>query len=242
MTDAAPSRDHKRVPRHIGIIMDGNGRWATSRGRSRHAGHRAGVENIRPIIRAAADMGIEFLSLYAFSTENWRRPTLEVQGLMLLLGEFLDREVDNLVRENVRILHLGTLSGIAPQLADKIRSAIDRTKGCTRITLCVAFNYSGRQDIVNAMKSIIESGVPADSITEAVVSQYLSSNGVPDLDLIIRTSGEWRLSNFMIWEAAYSEYWPTQVYWPDFTPELLQQAVEDYGKRDRRYGGIGTKP
>ncbi|MFM2031958.1 MAG: hypothetical protein RLZZ297_723 [Chloroflexota bacterium] len=242
MTDAAAGHETKRMPRHIGIIMDGNGRWATAQGRSRHAGHRAGVENIRPIIRAAADLGVDFLSLYAFSTENWRRPTLEIQGLMLLLGEFLDREVENLVHENVRIQHLGTLAGIAPHLADKIRSAIARTAHCTRITLCVAFNYSGRQDIVNAVKAIIADGIPADAITEHVVSQHLSSNGVPDLDLIIRTSGEWRLSNFMIWEAAYSEYWPTPVFWPDFTPELLQQAVEDYGKRDRRYGGIGTKP
>ena len=241
MTAETPSSAHPRIPLHIGIIMDGNGRWAAQKGRSRHAGHRAGVENIQPIIRAAADMGIKYLSLYAFSTENWRRPSLEVQGLMLLLGEFLDREVDTLIKENVRIQHLGSLDGIAPQLAEKIRYSVARTAHCDRITLCVAFNYSGRQDIVNAVKSIINSGVSAEGVTEQLVSAHLSSQGVPDLDLIIRTSGEWRLSNFMIWEAAYSEYWPTQVYWPDFTPQLLQQAIDDYGKRDRRYGGIGSK-
>ena len=241
MTDATASTDNQRIPRHIGIIMDGNGRWATQKGRSRHAGHRAGVENIQPIIRAAADMGVKFLSLYAFSTENWRRPSLEVQGLMMLLGEFLDREVDTLIKENVRIQHLGSLTGIVPHLADKIRHSVARTAHCTRITLCVAFNYSGRQDIVNAVKSILASGASADDVTEQRISEHLSSHGVPDLDLIIRTSGEWRLSNFMIWEAAYSEYWPTQVYWPDFTPQLLQQAIDDYGKRDRRYGGVGSK-
>jgi undecaprenyl diphosphate synthase len=186
-------------------------------------------------------MGVKYLSLYAFSTENWRRPSLEIQGLMMLLGEFLDREVDTLIKENVRIQHLGSLTGITPHLADKIRHSVARTSHCTRITLCVAFNYSGRQDIVNAVKSILASGVSEADVSEQLISEHLSSNGVPDLDLIIRTSGEWRLSNFMIWEAAYSEYWPTQVYWPDFTPQLLQQAIDDYGKRDRRYGGIGSK-
>lgn len=237
-TDApTPSQ---RIPRHIAIIMDGNGRWAKQHGLSRHAGHRAGVENIRPIIRAAADMGVSFLSLYAFSTENWRRPTLEVQGLMTLLGEFLDREIDNLAKEGVRVHHLGTFEGIAPHLVKKIQQAVERTRHGTKITLCVAFNYGGRHDIVSAVKQIVASGVPSSDINEALIAAHLSSHGIPDPDFIVRTSGEWRLSNFLIWEAAYSEYWTTPVYWPDFTPQLLQQAIEDYGKRDRRYGGLST--
>jgi undecaprenyl diphosphate synthase len=235
MNDATAS---PKLPRHIGIIMDGNGRWAKGRGASRHEGHRAGVENIRPIIRATADFGVPYLSLYAFSTENWRRPSLEVQGLMTLLGEFLDREVDNLIKENVRIRHLGSFDGISSHLAHKINQAVARTQHCTRITLGVAFNYGGRQDIVSAVRQIVANGTPASQITEELISQHLSSHDIPDPDFIIRTSGEWRLSNFLIWEAAYSEYWTTPVFWPDFTPQHLQQAIDDYGKRDRRYGGL----
>lgn len=241
MSDATTSQPTSAAPRHIAIIMDGNGRWAKQRGLSRHAGHRAGVENIRQIIRAAADIGVQFLTLYAFSTENWRRPSLEVQGLMTLLGEFLDREVDNLLKENVRIVHLGTFDGVMPHLAEKIRHAVARTSHCTRITLAVAFNYGGRNDIVHAIQAIVASGVPASAINEAMVSAHLSTRGIPDPDFIIRTSGEWRLSNFLIWEAAYSEYWTSPVFWPDFTPELLQQAVNDYAKRDRRFGGLTSK-
>lgn len=235
MNDATAS---PKLPRHIGIIMDGNGRWAKSRGALRHDGHRAGVENIRPIIRATADIGVPYLSLYAFSTENWRRPSLEVQGLMTLLGEFLDREVDNLINENVRIRHLGSYEGISQHLANKINQAVARTQHCTRITLAVAFNYGGRQDIVNAVRQIVANGTPANQITEELIAQHLSSHDIPDPDFIIRTSGEWRLSNFLIWEAAYSEYWTTPIYWPDFTPQHLQQAIDDYAKRDRRYGGL----
>lgn len=241
MSDTTTPPQTSVAPHHIAIIMDGNGRWAKQRGQSRHAGHRAGVENIRPIIRAAADLGVQVLTLYAFSTENWRRPSLEVQGLMTILSEFLDREVDNLRNENVRIVHLGTFDGVLPHLADKIRHAVASTSHCTRITLAVAFNYGGRNDIVNAVRAIVASGVPADAITEALISDHLSTRGIPDPDFIIRTSGEWRLSNFLIWEAAYSEYWTCPVFWPDFTPALLQQAITDYAKRDRRFGGVTTK-
>lgn len=242
MSDSTTSHQASGAPRHIAIIMDGNGRWAKQHGQSRHAGHRAGVENIRPIIRAAADLGVQYLTLYAFSTENWRRPSLEVQGLMTILGEFLDREVDNLRNENVRIMHLGTFDGVMPHLAEKIRHAVKSTSHCTRITLAVAFNYGGRNDIVNAVRAIVASGVPAAQVSEAMISEHLSTHHIPDPDFIIRTSGEWRLSNFLIWEAAYSEYWTCPVFWPDFTPELLQQAVNDYGKRDRRFGGLTSKP
>jgi undecaprenyl diphosphate synthase len=157
---------------------------------------------------------------------------------MTLLGEFLDREVDNLIKENVRIRHLGNYEGISNHLAHKIRQAVARTQHCTRITLGVAFNYGGRQDIVNAVRQIVADGTPANQITEELISQHLSSHDIPDPDFIIRTSGEWRLSNFLIWEAAYSEYWTTPVFWPDFTPQHLQQAIDDYAKRDRRYGGL----
>lgn len=242
MNDVTAHQSTTHLPKHIAIIMDGNGRWAKQHGKLRHAGHRAGVENLRPIIRATADLGVPYLTLYAFSTENWRRPSLEVQGLMSLLAEFLDHEVENLKNEDVRINHLGSFAGINPHLAEKISQAVARTRDCKRITLSVAFNYGGRQDIVTAVKQIVASGISPEAVTEELISAHLSTNNIPDPDFIIRTSGEWRLSNFLIWEAAYSEYWTTPVFWPDFTPQLLMQAIADYGNRDRRFGGLNAKP
>jgi undecaprenyl diphosphate synthase len=227
-----------RVPRHIAIIMDGNGRWARKRNLPRLAGHRAGTENIRRIVTECAQQGVRYLTLYAFSTENWSRPSAEVDGLMLILSEFIDRETSNLNREGAQIRHLGRLDTLSAGLQRKIRSAIDVTRHNQRITLAVAFNYGGRIDIVDAVRELVASGVAPDQITEEAISEHLSTRGMPDPDLIIRTSGEWRLSNFLIWQAAYSEYWTTPVYWPDFSPEHLRQAIEDYGQRERRFGGL----
>ncbi|MFQ3631805.1 isoprenyl transferase [Roseiflexus sp.] len=230
-----------RIPRHIAIIMDGNGRWARQRHLPRLAGHRAGTENIRRIVTECAQQGVQYLTLYAFSTENWSRPSAEVDGLMRILSDFIDRETINLHREGARLRHLGRLDNISAELRQKILDAIELTRHNARITLAVAFNYGGRADIVDAVRELIALGVKADDVTEAMISDHLSTRGMPDPDLIIRTSGEWRLSNFLIWQAAYSEYWTTPVYWPDFSPEHLRQAIDDYGQRERRFGGLSEE-
>lgn len=230
-----------RVPRHIAIIMDGNGRWARHRHLPRLAGHRAGTENIRRIVTECAAQGVKYLTLYAFSTENWSRPSAEVDGLMAILGDFIDRETVNLHREGAQLRHLGRLEHISAALQRKIADAIEMTRDNTRITLAVAFNYGGRADIVDAVRELVARGTPLDQITEESIGDHLSTHGMPDPDLIIRTSGEWRLSNFLIWQAAYSEYWTTPVYWPDFSPEHLRQAIDDYGQRERRFGGLSEE-
>lgn len=230
-----------RVPQHIAIIMDGNGRWARQRHLPRLAGHRAGTENIRRIVTECAEQGVQYLTLYAFSTENWSRPSAEVDGLMRILSDFIDRETINLHREGARLRHLGRLENISAELRQKILDAIELTRHNTRITLAVAFNYGGRADIVDAVRELIALGVKPEDVNEALISDHLSTRGMPDPDLIIRTSGEWRLSNFLIWQAAYSEYWTTPVYWPDFSPEHLRQAIYDYGQRERRFGGLSEE-
>ncbi len=230
-----------RIPRHIAIIMDGNGRWARQRHLPRLAGHRAGTENIRRIVTECAEQGVHYLTLYAFSTENWSRPSAEVDGLMRILSDFIDRETINLHREGARLRHLGRLDNISAELRQKILDAIELTRHNSRITLAVAFNYGGRADIVDAVRELIALGVKADEVTEEMINDHLSTRGMPDPDLIIRTSGEWRLSNFLIWQAAYSEYWTTPVYWPDFSPEHLRQAIYDYGQRERRFGGLSEE-
>ncbi len=227
-----------RVPYHVGIIMDGNGRWAQARGLPRLAGHRAGTENIRRILRGAKELGIQVLTIYAFSTENWSRPPDEVQGLMNLLGQFIQREVKDLHANDVRILHSGRLEGINPKLQQQIQSVLLLTCNNQTITLNVALNYGGRAEIVDAVRHIIRDGHPADAVTEDLISQYLYTGGLPDPDLIIRTGGEWRLSNFLIWQAAYAEYYATPTYWPDFSEDDLAAALEVYSHRDRRFGKI----
>lgn len=234
--EAAP-----RIPQHIAIIMDGNGRWAKQRGLPRLVGHRAGTENIRRIVTECVEQGVRYLTLYAFSTENWSRPSREVDGLMRILSEFIDRETDNLDREGAQIRHLGRFEGVSEALQRKIISAVEQTRHNNRITLAVAFNYGGRSDIVDAVRSLLAEGVSPNEITEQSISEHLSTRGMPDPDLIIRTSGEWRLSNFLIWQAAYSEYWTTPIYWPDFGPDQLRQAISDYGQRERRFGGLSNQ-
>lgn len=229
------------VPRHIAIIMDGNGRWAKRRGLPRLAGHRAGTENIRRIVTECTEQGVRYLTLYAFSTENWSRPSAEVDGLMRILSEVIGRETDNLHRQGAQIRHLGRMEGISDNLQRKIRDAVELTRNNTRVTVAIAFNYGGRADIVDAVRSLIQKEVDPSDITEQLIADHLSTKGMPDPDLIIRTAGEWRLSNFLIWQAAYSEYWTTSDFWPDFGPEHLRKAIHDFGRRERRFGGLSDE-
>ncbi|MCS7251779.1 MAG: isoprenyl transferase [Anaerolineae bacterium] len=230
-----------KIPTHIAIIMDGNGRWAKARGLPRLAGHRAGTENLRQVIEACADLGVRILTIYAFSTENWRRPPDEVYGLFDILEEMIDRELDSLDRNGVQIRHLGTMEGVPERLQQKIRTAIERTRGNSQLILCVAFNYGGRQEIVEAVRRMIADGLPPEAVDESIISRYLYTAGLPDPDLIIRTSGEMRLSNFLLWQAAYSEFYVTPVYWPDFDREELLKAIEAYSRRERRFGQISEQ-
>jgi len=226
------------VPTHVGIIMDGNGRWANRRGLPRLAGHNAGTENVRRITIACADAGVEVLTIYAFSTENWRRPADEVFGLMRLLAQRIDKEAAELHRNNVRIRHVGSLEGIQPRLADRVKAAVKLTAQNTGLVLNVAFNYGGRQEIARAVQKSIASGVAPEEITEEVIDRHLDTAGLPDLDLVIRTGGEMRLSNFLLWQAAYAEYYSTPICWPDFGREELYQAFAEFGRRARRFGGL----
>jgi len=218
--------------------MDGNGRWAKARGLPRLAGHRAGTENIRPVLEGCVEFGVPMLTLWAFSTENWRRPPAEVQGLVRLLGETIDRELNELHREGVRLNHIGRLDRLPTRLRKRVQEAIELTQHNTRITLNVAFDYGGRDEIVHAVKRIIEDKVPAEDVNEDLISHYLYTAGLPDPDLIIRTSGEFRTSNFMIWQAAYAEYHITSTYWPDFGANELYVALKNYASRDRRFGAV----
>lgn len=225
-----------KLPKHVAIIMDGNGRWATSRGLPRTEGHRHGTENLRRIIRASVEFGVEILTIYAFSTENWGRPRREVQLLMRILESVIDRELNELDSEGVQIRHIGRLEEVSPHLQRKIRQACEKTRHNTRLILNVAFNYGGRDEIVHAIKGIIEAGIRPEDVTEEVVSSYLYTSGLPDPELIIRTSGELRISNFLIWQGSYAEYYLTSVYWPDFDKEEYRAALLDFSKRRRRFG------
>jgi undecaprenyl diphosphate synthase len=228
----------KHIPGHVAIIMDGNGRWAEERGLPRLAGHRAGTENIRRVLECFDDYGVKCLTLFVFSTENWSRPHAEVQGLMNLLGETIDREIAKLHEDGVRLIHLGSLDRLPRELQQKIKEAVRLTGNNTSATLCTAINYGGRAEIVEAIKRIIGDGTPPGKINEALVSDYLYTASLPDPDLIIRTGGEMRLSNFLIWQAAYSEYYTTPALWPDFGPEEIAKALNAYSQRERRFGGV----
>lgn len=224
------------VPTHVAIIMDGNGRWARKRKLPRQAGHRAGAENLRRIIRAAVEFGIEILTIYAFSTENWQRPKTEVQGLMKIFARVLDQEIYELHAQGVCLHHLGDLSGVEPKLQEKVRRALELTKHNKRLILNVAFNYGGRAEILHAVRQMLADQIKPEELTEELFSSYLFTSGLPDPDLVIRTSGELRTSNFLIWQAAYAEYYPTPAFWPDFGPEELYEAIVAYNQRERRFG------
>lgn len=228
------------VPVHVAIIMDGNGRWAAERGLPRTAGHRAGTENVRKIVEACVECGVKVLTLYAFSTENWQRPCDEIEGLFAILSEVIDREAQELCEKGVCIRHLGTVDHVPASLAARIRKVVQATSENRRLILNVAFNYGGRAEIVRAVQRIVAQGVAPEGIDDELISANLDTSGLPDPDLIIRTAGELRLSNFLLWQAAYAEYWSTDVYWPDFDVEKFKEALSEYGRRRRRFGGLSA--
>jgi undecaprenyl diphosphate synthase len=226
----------KYLPRHVGIIMDGNGRWARQRGLPRLAGHQAGTENIRRVLRASVEYGIKTLTIYAFSTENWQRPQEEVQGLFGILERVIKREVKELHAEGVQIRHIGRLEGLPKRLREQVLQALELTKNNERLILNVAFNYGGRAEILDAVRRIVADGLQPEQIDEETFNSYLYTSGQPDPDLIIRTSGELRVSNFLIWQGAYAEYYVTPTLWPDFDADELYQALLAYSQRERRFG------
>jgi undecaprenyl diphosphate synthase len=218
--------------------MDGNGRWARARGLPRLAGHRAGTENIRRVLEATVEFGVKVLTIYAFSTENWGRPGDEVSGLMTILEQTIQREVPELHKTGVQLRHLGRLEGLAPRLQQAVREAIELTKNNDRLILNVAFNYGGRAEILDAVRRMLAEHVDSAAVTEELFAHYLYTNGLPDPDLIIRTAGEMRLSNYLIWQAAYAEYYSTPTYWPDFDQAELYQALLAFSQRARRFGKL----
>lgn len=233
---------HENIPGHIAIIMDGNGRWAKRRGLPRVAGHHAGMKAIKRITIAANDMGVKVLTLYSFSTENWKRPPEEVEFLMKLPQEFLALEIDELVKKNVQVRMMGWKDNVPEHTLAAVEEAIERTKHNTGLILNFAFNYGSRLEMVAAIQKLAEAvrigSIRPDEITEEDVSSCLLTAGLPDPDMIIRTSGEIRISNFMLWQMAYAELWFTDVFWPDFDEAMFNQAVSEYQRRARRYGGI----
>jgi undecaprenyl diphosphate synthase len=227
-----------KIPGHVAIIMDGNGRWAKQRGLPRTEGHRAGTENMRPVLTAAVEFGIKILTVYAFSTENWGRPEDEVNGLMHILESTITRETPELHKNGVRLRHIGSLEGVSAEMQQAIHSAIELTKNNDRITLNVAFNYGGRTEILNAIKRMMQDGILPTQVNEKLFESYLYTAGMPDPDLIIRTAGEMRLSNFLIWQAAYAEYYSTPTFWPDFDKAELYKALVAFSQRQRRFGKL----
>lgn len=229
------------VPRHVAIIMDGNGRWAAKRGVPRIFGHRAGAKAVRESIIGCLELGVEYLTIYSFSSENWRRTADEVNGLMALFVEVLESELDNLMRQGVRVRVVGSADGVPSATMDAFRRTEDKTRENTRLTLAVALNYGGRMEITHATRRIAEQvaagTLDPSAIDEDVIAEHLYTSGMPDPDLIIRTSGEMRISNFLLWQLAYSELWVTATLWPDFKRGDLLRAVLDYQQRARRFGG-----
>ena len=226
------------LPNHVAIIMDGNGRWATQRGLPRLAGHQAGTNSVRRVVDRFNDYKVKYLTLYAFSTENWRRPDEEVNGLIHILAQMIDREVKALHERGVRLYHLGKADSLSAELQAKVNKAIELTRNNTGITLSIAFDYGGRAEILDAVRRIVSDGIRPDDITESLFSSYLYTPNIPDPDLIIRTAGEMRLSNFLIWQSAYSEYYATPTLWPDFKDEEVDKALLAYSRRERRFGGL----
>ena len=234
--------DMTRIPKHIAIIMDGNGRWAKAKNLPRTMGHKAGVETIRRIIKEGDRLGVKYITLYAFSTENWKRPKDEVSALMKLLVQYLNQEIDELDSNGVVINVLGDITKLPNECIEAINNAKQRTKNNKGIVMNVALNYGGRDEIVRAIKSIsidVKNGlINPNDVSEDIVEKYLYTTGIPDPDIIIRPSGEQRLSNFLLWQCAYSEFWYSNINWPDFTENDLQRAIFDFQNRDRRFGGV----
>ncbi|HRE40075.1 MAG TPA: isoprenyl transferase [Ignavibacteria bacterium] len=229
------------IPKHIAIIMDGNGRWAKSKGYTRVRGHHEGVNSVREIVEASAQIGIKYLTLYTFSTENWRRPKTEVALLMKLLIKTLRRETERLHKNDVKLISTGNLKDLPEKVYQELQEGMEKTKNNKRLTLNLALSYSGRWDILNAVKKLINEKIPADKINEKVFSEHLETVNLPDPDLLIRTGGDYRISNFLLWQCAYSELYIEKKYWPDFKRELLYKAIEEYQKRERRFGMISEQ-
>jgi len=230
------------LPAHIAIIMDGNGRWAAQRHLPRVEGHRAGIESVRDVVETSARLGIDVLTLYAFSIENWKRPRAEVATLMMLLKRYIRLELSTLLKNNIRFQVVGRSDELSPDVQDELAAGIRQTAGNSGMLFNIALNYGGRAEIVDAARRAIAAGVRPDDLDERRFSEFLYTAGQPDPDLLIRTSGEMRISNFLLWQIAYSEIWVTETLWPDFRRRDLLQAVVAYQKRDRRYGGIKPSP
>lgn len=236
--------DKSNIPKHIAIIMDGNGRWAKQRGLPRSAGHRAGINRVKAVLNAASDLGVKAITFFAFSTENWLRPKKEVDMLMRSLNNFLEREVDGLHKNNIRLKIIGGGDPIPGYLQDKIKQAEDKTRDNTGLIVLLALNYGSRQEIVKAAKqfadAVLRKKIGIDDLDADIFSGYLSTAGIPDPDLLIRTSGEMRISNFLLWQISYAELYFPQKHWPDFGKEDLEKAIEEYQNRERRYGGLSV--
>ena len=231
-----------QLPVHVAIIMDGNGRWAAQRHLPRVEGHRAGIDSVRDVVEGSARLGIEVLTLYAFSIENWKRPRTEVNTLMMLLKRYLRLELSTLLQNNIRFRVIGRTDELSPDVRHELELGIRQTDGNTGMLFNIALNYSGRAEIVDAVRRLMAAGVSPDDLDERRFSDFLYTAGQPDPDLLIRTSGEMRVSNFLLWQIAYSEIWVTETLWPDFRRRHLLEAVLAYQKRDRRYGGIKPSP
>jgi undecaprenyl diphosphate synthase len=236
------SIDFERLPRHVAIIMDGNGRWARLRHKRRVEGHRAGIASVRDVVETSARLGLQVLTLYAFSVENWKRPRSEVATLMSLLKRYLRLELETLLRNNIRFQVIGRMGELPDDVQQELRRAMERTRPATGLLFNIALNYGGRSEITDAVRRLLHDArrgaLEPDAVDERLLSSYLYTAGQPDPDLLIRTSGEMRVSNFLLWQIAYAEIWVTDVLWPDFRRRHLLQAVADFQKRERRYGGI----
>lgn len=234
--------DFDRLPRHVAVIMDGNGRWAAARHLPRVEGHRAGIDAVRDTVETSARLGLSVLTLYAFSVENWKRPVPEVSALMGLLRQYLRAELNSLLRNNIRFKVIGQLDRLSREVREELEAAVVRTAGNTGMIFNIALSYGGRAEIVDAAREAIRRGVAAEALDEATFASLLYTAGQPDPDLLIRTSGEMRVSNFLLWQIAYAEIWVTETLWPDFRARHLLEAIADYQKRDRRYGAVSSDP
>jgi len=226
------------IPTHVAIIMDGNGRWARQRGLPRLAGHKAGTDNVQRIVECFDNYGVKYLTLFAFSTENWRRPNEEISGLFRILAEMIDRETKALHKKNARLRHLGRIDSLDKILQEKVRDAVELTRNNSGLNLSVAFDYGGRAEILEAIRRMMKDGVPPEEVNESLFNRYLYTADIPEPDLIVRTGGEMRLSNFLIWQAAYSEFYSTTTLWPDFKEAEIEKALLAYSQRERRFGGL----
>lgn len=236
-----PPRNLNRLPRHIAIIMDGNGRWAKKHHLPRQEGHKRGAVRAQRVVETCLEYSIPYLTLYAFSTENWNRPKIEVEGLFKLLEDRLDEGIKYAMEKGIKVRHLGRIDRLPAKIRDKIREVVELSRNNNQLTLGLAFNYGSRDELVAATRRIIESGISAQQVNELTISQHLYSDGMPDPDLIIRTGGEMRLSNFLLWQAAYAEIYFTPVLWPDFDKNEIDKALLDYNKRQRRFGMVSER-